>query len=121
MEVVLRKTKITGSVLKQVQYATLEQMLKYKVLGWVSHGGFYKIILYDSNSNNISFTFLNAVFELDESWNPEHTEINYGAKCYNPKHIAQIYKCDSKEKANDILIKLKSLKRIANSDGQIFY
>jgi len=121
MEVILKKSKLTNTTLKQIQYATLAQMLKYKVLGWVSHGGFYKTILYDNNSNEIAFIFLNAVIELDESWNAEHTEIRYGVKIYNPKHTVMVYKCDSKEIANDTIIKLKSLKSISNNTGQIFY
>jgi hypothetical protein len=37
MEVTLKKTKITASILKQMEHATIENIFNYKTIGYVNH------------------------------------------------------------------------------------
>lgn len=70
MEVLLKKVKVTVSVLKQLQIASWKQMQTYEPLGYVvkqsKRGSYRSILLYDKETNTLVCMLAYTKVKLEE-------------------------------------------------------
>ena len=114
MEIILRKTKLSNNIVKQLMFANLAQMESYEPIGWVYHDKRKKVILYDSESHSIAVTLLNGVFEIDRTG-------DFCIKWSCTGFISKFYlRGKSESELNQCLEKLNEMLRVARVKGQIF-
>ncbi len=120
MEVTLRKTKITASILKQMQHANTEQIFTYKVLGYFviqSKFGPSKRALLQSYDNEDCKLCI-----MVDNYNVSVPNIN--GTCYldvNGYKVGTSYKNLDPTYARDLGERFIEIKNQANKLGQIFY
>jgi len=116
MEIILRKTKLSNNIVKQLMFANLAQMESYEPIGWVYHDKRKKVILYNLKSNSIAVIPLDSVFVIapDTDNNPC---IKWSCDGFWDKYFLPFAPHD--ELAVH-LEKLNGMLRVAKIKGQIF-
>ena len=114
MEVQLKRTKITKSIMSQVMLASITQMTKLKVLGWVLHDHKQKILFYDSSINNLMYTRFPKSIEKDGDNKIRYTYLDRGIT------NSIFYQLDTEELRDKTFDQLIQMKDNAKLLGQIF-
>lgn len=117
MEVILKKTKITASVLKQTLRSTSADFLKGEILGWCVFGNAGKyIVCYRSDTNGLSifpmFKDIKTKEIEDKSWT---IDVIIGGN-----YLPIKYTCSDEKDKEDSLAILKKAKHNAEIKGQFF-
>lgn len=126
MEVILKKVKVTKSILDQSLIAGLEQIPNLQPLGWVMKKskllGFKKMILLYDEKKGVLFLippFSSVKVEKNNTY-------GLGDKCYAvhynaPNFITQITKVMLEEEAKELATKIQTTINFALAQGQIYY
>jgi len=122
MEVAVKKVKLTLSLIRQIQYATLSQVETYKVIGWISDHAkgksTRKILLYSEEDNMLAFYYYPSLMELRDIDYVKHDKCRVyvnGEGRYTDYHF------EDEEKAQAALNNLNCMCNNAKTIGQIFY
>jgi hypothetical protein len=121
MKVLLKKTKITLSVINQLPLAREESVRTYTVLGWVllrfKNSGFRKILLHDSESNTL--VCMNYPVKIEDKIQGQDHRFDLYYK--NDFGNNTYYSFDTKEKCVQFHSVLDRVTSEAKEKGQIFY
>lgn len=121
MEVTLRKTKITASILKQMEPANQDQILTYTVLGYFAiktkQGTQYKVLLKDHGSPDYKLCLMPKTFAVS---NPDERGKSVLKINCNP-FIGTMYVDIDYDYAQLLGEQFMFIKKKALSLGQIFY
>lgn len=120
MEVVLKKTKITSSILSQSEKATISDMINETIIGWCVFKDNKYIVLYDSVKNLLyKYKFFNNLYEGSESFDGEFQGkfrlkviVDFGEDFY--------YQFDTKEELKAAEKLITSTKKTAIEKGQFY-
>lgn len=120
MDVVLRKTKITKSIMDQMQELPIAQVYTYTNLGWCIHRGIRYMVFFQNETHDIrKYKWIQAV-ELEE-YNPEpnikscRVVIKFG-----PKFIVHTHTNLSLKEAEDLARVTRSAWQDAQMTKQFF-
>lgn len=122
MIVELKKVKITTSILKQLQYATMPQIEAYEVIGYVvvkaKRFTTKWILLYQGGTNTLVYIYYPRLLEVRSESNPYKYHLSYisdyGTTMYQDKEQSRGYA----QRCFDVSSLVKS---DADRKGQIFY
>lgn len=121
MEVLLKKCKITLSIIKQLLVASEENIRTYNVLGWVllpyKNSSYKKILLYDSVSNKLVSMF----YPKDISEKPKGQDNRFELYYRNDFNNHYYHSFDTKEEQVQFHSVLNRVVSEAKEQGQIFY
>lgn len=126
MEVLLKKTKITNSILKQTLRSTSVDFKKGDILGWCLYGKYGKyIVCYRSDINTLSMYPMFKDIEVGESYAPTegytNTKVGYWIKVkLGGNYIPITYTESTKEAKDDFVDTLKKAKHLAEIKGQFY-
>jgi len=124
MEVVLKKTKITKSILDQSLFCHIANIPNSTPLGWVMkktiNGYRKRILLYNVLTEQL---FLTAEFSIKVEKNNDMDlgDKSYYLAGYAPNMITQISSCMLEEDAKILQRKIEATIGEANRLGQIYY
>lgn len=117
MEVILKKTKITSSILKQALRSTSIDLSVGEILGWCVYGKLGKyIVCYRSDTKGLS------IYPMFENIDSDHVENNaYTIQVkLGGNYIPLKYTCTDENDKNNFVEILKKSKHIAETRGQFF-
>jgi hypothetical protein len=117
MEVILKKAKITSSILNQTIYARPQLMGNWDVIGWCIHKERRYIIFYDKESNTLKKfdSYERIEFISDLEINRFEVEIIR----YNRDESISL-RCSTLEEQNELAILLESVRIEALEKGQFY-
>lgn len=115
MEVVLKKSKITKSILNQALLAGRKEFEVGEVLGWVNFRKIPYIVFFKSDTNLI------YVYPLFRSMTVENTPPFYTTVHFGYRDMKYTYDSNNKEEQNEFIWLLEKAKRIAEERGQFYY
>lgn len=130
MEIILRKSKITSSIIKQTVKAS-EEVLKssdYQVLGWCNYfsgkHAYKYILLYNQQTKDLKkhlfFGKLEKVYINDYRGRDYYTPEKFNLEIITPNFTTNVHTFD-KEKDRDSFVKdLEIIKKRAEQQGQIY-
>ena len=118
MEVILKKTKITNSILKQALRSTEIDFKVGKVLGWCIYDKMKYIVLYRSDINSLSRfpMFKDLVTQVRHNESLKFSVVVSIGGNYTPL----TYVSKTNEENEEFAILLKKVKRLAEVNGQFF-
>jgi hypothetical protein len=130
MEVVLRKSKITNSIIKQTVKAS-EEVLKssdYEVLGWCNYllgKHLYKyILLYNQKTKDLKkylfFGKLEKEYVNDYRGRDYYSPERFDLKVITPNFVDTIYTFQKEEERASFMKDLEVIKKRAEQQGQIY-
>jgi len=116
MEIILKKTNITSTILNQVQPATIDDMVNSDVIGWcIDKGGLKKILFYNQSNNSLSwYVYFSEVKPIDDTT----FDVSYKTPRGNTYH--QKYNYQHKDTFADMYTFFNNIKQEAESKGQFF-
>ena len=116
MEVILKKTKITASILKQALRSTSIDLSVGEILGWCVYGKLGKyIVCYRSDTKGLSIYPMFKDVEAAVENNAYTVQVKLGGN-YTPLN----YSCTDENDKNNFVEILKKAKYIAEIRGQFF-
>lgn len=116
MEVILKKTKITNSLLKQVLLVSLWNLTSYDVLGWCVYDKKRWIILYHSLTHDIrKYPLIFKIVETLETQNDYKVKVSFVSK-FDPLN----YEDKTEKEQHETYEKLRWLKEQSEIKGQFF-
>ena len=117
MEVILKKTKITNSILKQALRSTHTDLSNGKILGWCLFGKFgKKIVCYRDDTHVLSiFPMFKEIECIPIENNSFRLKINLEGH-----NSPLFYFCVDENSKNDLIETLNKAKHIAQIRGQFF-
>ena len=116
MEVLLKKSKITNSILTQTLEASFSDIKKFKTLGFCVFNKRRYIILYNEDTNELrKFPMIRDVIK-----SPGNQESLIVKTIFGHNYIPRIFKCEDKEGVEKVMQTFKDIKRHAIANGQIF-
>lgn len=131
MEVVLKRTKITKSILDQSVYASKESYIKdiEKILGWCMYKGNRLILLYDKHTSQI--LKLDYVDKLGYKKFEQELHTNFDWNSHKLYHIIsikysrsnvedRIFSSQDEKETNISLFMLKEFLKKVHEKGQIY-
>lgn len=114
MEVLIKKSKLTKSIVSQIQPAWLDQIEKYEPIGWVVDGKYKKVIL--AKEGYLAFLYMDCVVAEERDGNTEFcTQIQKYGFCSRI-----IKKGLTMNDAKSLSTKIRSVINLGQSIGQIF-
>ena len=117
MEVILKKTKITSSILKQALRSTSIDLSVGEILGWCVYGKFGKyIVCYRSDTKGLS---IYPMFKDIDSAHVENNAYTVQVKL-GGNYIPLKYACTDENVKNNFVEILKKAKHTAETRGQFF-
>lgn len=114
MEVVLKKSKITASILKQVPLASVSEIIAFEVLGFCKYNDARWIVLYSSASNELRrYPYPVSIIshDIDETARP------YITVKFDNKHQPLDYTCKPGE---NLIQMFEQLRDAAIAKGQFY-
>lgn len=117
MEVTLKKTKITNSILKQTLKSRPHDFNNSDVLGWCFFDKIKYMVIYQSSTNTLTKYPLFKSAEPVNSQNGLTIEVKVSI---GGNYTPTSYKCESIEEQNKFIEKLKQVKNLAETRGQFF-
>lgn len=125
MEVILKKTKITNSILKQTLRSTEHQLKNGEILGWCLHDKIKYIVCYVSNLQELSIYPMFKEIEFGKSYAPNegysNVEVGYWVKVKLGGNYIPLQYSTKDENEKDKFIKtLEKAKHLAIVRGQFF-
>lgn len=117
MEVILKKTKITSSVLNQTMIASTIDLKTADVLGFCLLKNQKWIVLYNSSTNELRkhLMFYDVVAKSDHSSKPFWVEVKFGGK-----YISKSYQTNNEAESLEFVKLMNSIKIKAQTTGQFF-
>jgi len=115
MEVILKKSKITKSILDQSQQATIIDFKQGVILGWVQIGPLKYMIIHRENLISKYPIFKEAVKETFT----QNSQIVVGV-ILGGSYIPKTYNCATEEEATKFIEILNLAKNLALSKGQFY-
>jgi len=117
MKVILKKTTITASIIKQALISTSVDFAAGEILGWCVYGKFGKhIVCYRSDTKGLTtypmFKDIDAKHVADNTYN---VEVKLGGG-----YVPFRYTISGENEKNNFIETLKKAKHIAESRGQFF-
>lgn len=130
MEVILKKTKITSSILKQTTNAT-ENNLKdanFRVLGWcryvVNKHTYKYILLYNENKQELVrylfFSEIKEVYVNDYKGRDYYSPEKFNIEVKTPNFMDKVYTFKTQKERDDFAHDLRVIKNRAEEAGQIY-
>ncbi len=126
MEVVLKKTKITASILKQTLRSTEIDLKVGEILGWCIFGKSGKyIVCYRSDVKGLSIFPMFQDIEFGKSYSTdnqyENVEIGYWVKVkLGGNYLPLNYTTNDEKEKDEFVSLLKKVKHNAQCRGQLF-
>lgn len=125
MEIVLKKSKITPSILKQTLRSTEIDLNVGEVLGWCLYGKAKYIVCYRSDTKGLSIYPMFKEIEFGKSYAPDdkysNVEIGYWVKVkLGGNFIPLTYTTKDEKEKNKFIECLNKAKHNAESRGQFF-
>ena len=115
MEILLKKTKITKSILKQVPFATIDSMLNSEVVGYCIDNGSKKIIFYNPTDNSLTWYFyFQEVKPVDD------TEFSVKYKTPRGSIFQHIIKYTKGDTFKDVVVFFDNIKHEVEAKGQFY-
>lgn len=117
MEIVLKKSKITGSILSQTLFAGVTDLKTFDVLGFCIVKEQKWIVLYKSDTKELRkyLMFKEAVAETDRSDNPTWVKVNFGGNW-----ISKSYQTKNEEESQEFIELMNAIKHKSETCGQFF-
>jgi len=116
MEVILKKTKITSSILKQTLRSTEEDFKSGEILGWCLYNRLKFIVCYRPGTKGLS---IYPMFNDIECSEPTDTKHWVKVKIGNG-HTPIMYSCEDSHDEQHIKTLLVNIKSHAEKQGQFF-
>ena len=117
MEVILKKSKITNSILGQTLIASMGNFKTMKVLGWCYYKTNNWIVLYNEETNELRrYPLFKSIERMPISYGRVKDEI----KVYNHNMNTQYYTFDTEEEAITFYDLINGVKSTAMQLGQFF-
>jgi hypothetical protein len=109
MEVQLRKTKITASILKQMQVVTRKELFEFKTLGYFVHNNQKRALMTNGT--------IYKLFTLPKSCMPKekYLHANYGPG------LSSQFETNNELESIQLQAYIETVKKQALEQGQIFY
>lgn len=124
MLIELRKIKITASILKQLQIASLTQMKTYKALGYVLYKDRKTILLYDDVNKTLCYMyFYDAKIITEQIQIDSHgtREQQWKVELSNSRGYYPTGFSNNEVEANELYKQIENRKHEANTIGQIYF
>lgn len=125
MEVVLKKTKITKSILDQSLFCHIANIPNLTPLGWVMkktiNGYKKRILLYNVLTEQLFLTAEFSSIKIEKSNDYSLGDKSYYLARYAPSMITQVSSCMLEEDAKILQRKIEATIGEANRLGQIYY
>lgn len=121
MELILKKTKLTSSIINQILRANELALKTYSVVGWCIHQKIKWVILYDENTKDLKKYLIPVDVKIEgltgSSTLPHevYLKVDFGSK-YTPLH----YRYPTEEEAKEFMGHIRKIKRLAETVGQFF-
>lgn len=118
MEVILKKTKITSSILKQSLRSTKGDLASGEILGWCMYNGAKYIVCYLNMIVSIYPMFVDIVktsYPKDGSNVEYRIEVKLGGR-----YVSLLYYNNNEDSADAFVSTLKRAKRTAEQAGQFY-
>ena len=114
MEVILKRSKITASIINQTGFANLIQLSSFEVLGFCIVKSVKYIVLYNGNTNELKkyMMYKNADVMLTDKLK---VSVNYGGNW-----VSSCYTLESEQRVSEVMVILKKVKFEAERKGQFF-
>lgn len=114
MEVLIKRSKLTKSIVSQIQPAWMDQIENYEPIGWVVDGKYKKVIL--AKEGYLAFLYMDC-----EVVTPMEAKNLLSVQIRKYKFNSRIIKRDLTEaQAKEISTKIRSVINLGQSLGQIF-
>ena len=123
MEVILKKAKITNSILKQTLRSTVVDLEVGEVLGWCVYNKYKFIIIYRSEFNTLSkYNLIKSVtFKRRDFYDSEHNAIYDFDMTVNLVDYGSLsYTCKDDNELDKFIDTINRIKNEALSKGQFF-
>ena len=120
MELMLKKTKITSSILKQSLRSTGHDFLNGEVLGWCVFNGSKYIVCYRSSSCNVSiFPMFKEAKKTSTPKDGSNMEYRIEVKL-GGRYVSLMYYNTNESDADEFIELLNKVKNLAESAGQFY-
>lgn len=130
MEVILKKTKITSSIIKQTVKASEKTLMNsdYEVLGWCNYfSGKYRykyILLYNSKTSDLKvylfFGRLENEYINDYKGRDYYSPEKFNLKVITPNFVETVYTFEKEYDRDSLAKTLEEIKKLAEQKGQIY-
>lgn len=121
MEVVLKKSKITASILKQAVQCTRKDFESAEILGWCHYNKWKYIVCYRPEEKTISkypvWSSVETIIEGDEQYGPVRHIV---VVKYNERFESYHYREDDENECKKVAELFSKAKEIANAKGQFY-
>lgn len=121
MEVTLKKTKITSSILKQTVRSTVDDLTVGEIIGWCLYSGLKFMICFRKDTNSLSKypIFKEITFIPQHKDNGENR--NYLVKVHlGGMYAPHTYTCSDYDEVNNVINILNNAKNMAELKGQFY-
>jgi hypothetical protein len=117
MEIILKKSKITNSILNQTLIANVIDLKTADVLGFCVIKNQKWIVLYKSATNELKkyLMFKEVVAETDHSDKPTWVKVNFGGIW-----VSKSYQTENEEGSKEFVKLMNTIKHKAENCGQFF-
>ena len=117
MDVILKKSKITSSIMAQTMSATEPEIKKFKAIGFCIWKKSKWIILYNEGTSEIRKLLMitDVIAEKARTDQQHYVKVSFGVN-WNPR----FYACESEEESNELVEVFKEKKQYAIANGQFF-
>jgi len=117
MEIILKKSKITNSILAQTITASTSDLKSSDVLGWCVYKKHKYIVLYDSVTNELRkyLMFKEVSAESKYTFEPFSVKVYFGIE-FNSLH----YQTKNELESQELIEQLEEVKQQAIIKGQFF-
>lgn len=121
MEVILKKSKITTSILKQCLRSTENDFKAGEILGWCIIGQLKYIVCYRSDIKGLSKFPMFKDLVSEKRNQPQHGFDNYAVNVsIGSGYTPIVYACSTEEEKDSFIALLKKVKHNAECRGQFF-
>ena len=122
MEVVLKKSKITNSIIKQTLIANISDLTNSDVLGWcLVDKKIHYIVLYNSSTNELRKYLMINKISFDTPYPHQYDTPNYLLTInFGVNYIEHNYKFDTLKEVEDFKSTLERIKTEALTKGQFY-
>jgi hypothetical protein len=124
MEVLLKKSKITSSILKQTLIASFSNLKTYDVIGFCVVKGDKWIVLYESSTKEIRkfLMFKDVVIEVENKPDGQGNleELFYVVVKFEGRYLNKKFISTDKSEAEESLTLFNDIKLKAKTKGQFF-
>lgn len=117
MEVILKKTKITNSILNQTLMANVVDLNTFEVLGFCILKNVKWIILYKPITNELRkyLMFKEVIAEIDNLGNLTQVKVSFDSN-----HLSRFYKTENNEEGEKFVKLMNMIKHQSIIRGQFF-